>query len=84
MKASLIAGCFAGLWLAGPAAAHHSMAGFDRNQSITLSGTVRQFRWANPHAWIAIEVPNAKGETITWSVEMTAPAYLAAPDRPSV
>ncbi len=56
---------------------HHSMAGFDRAKSVTLSGTVKQFKWANPHSWIEMEVPNAKGEPVTWNVEMTAPGILA-------
>src|SRR5215469_9100050 len=56
---------------------HHSMAGFDRAKTLTLNGTVKQFKWANPHSWIEMEVPNAKGENVTWNVEMTAPGILA-------
>jgi len=61
----------------GDAAAHHSMAGFERTKTITLVGTVKQFKWANPHCWIEMEVPNAKGGVDTWNVEMTAPGILA-------
>ena len=56
---------------------HHSMAGFDRAKTVTLTGTVKQFKWANPHSWIEMEVPNAKGENVIWNVEMTAPGILA-------
>jgi hypothetical protein len=63
------------LALAIPLAAHHSMAGFDRNKSVTLSGTVKQFKWANPHAWIEMEVATDKGPQM-WNFEMTAPAQL--------
>jgi hypothetical protein len=59
-----------------PLMAHHSMAGFDRNKTIKLSGTVKQFKWANPHAWIEIEVPDEKGAMTVWNVEMTAPGQL--------
>jgi hypothetical protein len=62
--------------LALPALAHHSMAGFDRTKTVSMSGTVKQFKWANPHAWIELEVPDGKGGTSSWNVEMTSPAVL--------
>jgi hypothetical protein len=78
MKGLLAAGaCLLGLWAAGPAFAHHSMAGFDRTKTVTLVGTVKQFKWANPHSWIELEVPNDKGGVETWNAEMTAPGILA-------
>src|SRR6266852_5874449 len=57
--------------------AHHSMSGFERTKTVTLVGTVKQFKWANPHCWIEMEVPNSKGGSDTWNVEMTAPGILA-------
>ena len=56
--------------------AHHSSAGIDRTKSVTLNGTVREFRWANPHCWIDLEAPNDKGAMDTWSIEMTSPTFL--------
>ena len=46
------------LLLAAPAAAHHSAAGIDRTRTVTVVGSVRQFKWANPHSWMEVEVPN--------------------------
>ncbi len=66
----------AALWMAEPLSAHHSMAGFDRTRPTTLTGTVKQFKWANPHSWIEFEFQNDKGETVIWNIEMTAPAQL--------
>jgi hypothetical protein len=78
MRALLIASaCVFGLWFASPSYAHHSMAGFDRTRTVTLVGTVKQFKWANPHSWIELEVPNDKGATEVWNLEMTAPGILA-------
>jgi hypothetical protein len=78
MKSLWIAGvCAAVLWTAVPGAAHHSMAGFDRTKTVSLEGTVVQFKWANPHSWIEIDVPDATGKVVRWNVEMTAPAFLA-------
>lgn len=73
----LAAGCCAVLLLASVAlSAHHSSAGIDQNKRVTLNGTVKEFRWANPHSWIDLDVPNAKGVVETWSIEMTSPTFL--------
>jgi hypothetical protein len=69
-----VCACALGLWI--PAFAHHSMAGFDRNKNVTLVGTVKQFKWANPHSWIEMEIVNDKGVAEIWNVEMTSPAVL--------
>ena len=60
-----------------PVAAHHSMAGFDRKNTVTLEGTVKEFSWQNPHCYIELDVPGKDGQVVTWNVEMTAPGYLA-------
>ena len=60
----------------GAPMAHHSAAGIDRNQSKTVTGVVKEFRWGNPHAWIDLDVPNDKGVVDTWSIEMTSPTFL--------
>lgn len=59
------------------ASAHHSFAPFDLQAEKTLVGTVKQFDWTNPHTWIWIDVPNAKGTNDTWGVEGMSPNYLA-------
>jgi hypothetical protein len=56
--------------------AHHSFAMFDQSQQVTLKGTVREFQWTNPHAWIHLDVPNANGVTDTWQVELNSPNNL--------
>jgi len=76
-KCLIAAGCALYLWAAAPLQAHHSMAGFDRVKTVSLTGTIKQFKWANPHSWIEIEVPNSKGGVDTWNAEMTAPGILA-------
>ena len=68
--------CLLALLAAVPLRAHHSMAGFDRTKTVTLTGTVKQFKWANPHSWIEMDVPDGKGGVATWNVEMTSPAVL--------
>lgn len=56
--------------------AHHSAAGVDQTKTVTVEGVVKQFKWANPHAWLELEVPNAKGSSDLWNFEMTSPAFL--------
>ena len=61
-----------------PAFAHHSYAEFDTDKKLTLEGTVKQFEWTNPHSWLLIMVPNAKGEPEQWAVELSSVSLLAS------
>ena len=54
--------------VAASAYAHHSAAGIDQTKTVSLEGTVREFKWANPHSWIELEVKNAKGDTEVWNL----------------
>jgi hypothetical protein len=62
--------------LTAPVLAHHSPAAFDRTKKVTLNGTVKEFRWQNPHTWIEVEVPGDKGKPVVWGVELTSPTFL--------
>jgi hypothetical protein len=62
--------------LAAPAFAHHSPAAFDRTKQVTLVGTVKEFRWQNPHTWIEVLVQDANKKEVLWGVELTSPTYL--------
>jgi len=59
-----------------PAVAHHSFAMFDAEKEMTLQGTVKDFQWTNPHAWIMLSV-DKQGEPEQWAVEMGGPNNLA-------
>lgn len=61
---------------AEPALAHHSFAMFDMNQEKTITGTVTDFQWTNPHSWIWLEVPVADGPAQKWGVEGMSPNFL--------
>ncbi|HEY1899216.1 MAG TPA: DUF6152 family protein [Steroidobacteraceae bacterium] len=71
-------GCLAALTLAyaGVAAAHHSFAMFDQSKRLPLTGTVHDFEWTNPHAFIDVDVPNAAGTVDLWKVELNSPNNL--------
>jgi hypothetical protein len=59
-----------------PVLAHHSFAMFDRDKEVTLVGTVREFQWTNPHAFIEMDVPDSNGTTEKWSIELNSPNNL--------
>ena len=58
-----------------PALAHHSFAMFDQKKVMTLQGTVTEFQWTNPHAFIEIDVPT-NGKIVHWSIELNSPNNL--------
>jgi hypothetical protein len=61
---------------AAPALAHHSYAMFDMTKTVTLNGSVVQFKWQNPHSFIKLDVP-VNGQVEHWAIEMTSPNNLA-------
>ena len=63
---------------AGGAQAHHSFAMFDMTKEVKVSGTVKQFQWTNPHAYIQVMAKDSAGRDVEWSLEMGAPMYLYA------
>lgn len=59
------------------APAHHSAALFyDLDGSTEVSGTVTEFRFANPHAVLKLEVVGEDGEVQHWTAETTSPSIL--------
>lgn len=62
---------------AGGASAHHSFSVFDMQEEISITGTVKEVQWTNPHIWIWVDVPNEDGEIVTWGLEGMSPNFLA-------
>ncbi len=62
---------------AGAAYAHHSAPVFyNVEERITVSGTVTEFRFSNPHAILKFDVIAADGEKQQWTAETTSPSIL--------
>ena len=60
-----------------PAIAHHSFAMFDDTKTVTLSGTVKEFEWVNPHSWLRVMVNDEKsGKPALWALELSSPSRL--------
>jgi hypothetical protein len=60
-----------------PAVAHHSFAMFDRDKTVTIVGTIKEFQWTNPHSWILVMAPNGQGAPVQWSLETGPPSALS-------
>ena len=50
--------------------AHHGLAEFDTTRTIKLYGTVTDFQWINPHAFIFADITNASGKVENWKLEL--------------
>ena len=70
--------CLAGVVLVcAPLWAHHAFeAEYDRNQPVTMTGTVTLMEWMNPHIYFFIDVEDDSGNVTNWAVEGGAPNGL--------
>lgn len=60
------------------AGAHHSFtAEFVADKTATLSGTISQVWFKNPHVRYLIEVENEDGEAVTWDARGSPVVWLA-------
>jgi hypothetical protein len=51
-------------------AAHHSISAvYDSRKPVTLTGSVREFQFVNPHPWIGLDVTGADGVR-QWRLEL--------------
>ena len=60
----------------GPAWAHHGNSAYDEEHWITLTGTVTEFLWTNPHCQIFLDVKDPKGSVVNWAIESQSPGIL--------
>ena len=59
-----------------PALAHHSNSAYQVDQIVTLTGTVKEWRWMNPHTWLYLTVEGDDGKAQEWAVEGRPPGIL--------
>ena len=60
-----------------PVVAHHSFAAeFDRNRTITVTGSVTKLEWTNPHARLFVEGADETGKSQVWDFELGPPNGL--------
>jgi Family of unknown function (DUF6152) len=62
---------------AGSAQAHHSPSSiFNMAEKFTLSGTLTQVEWVNPHIAIYIDSKKPDGTVENWKFESAPPSWL--------
>ena len=67
----------AAVLLASPALAHHGFAGrYDEEHPITVTGTVVEVQFLNPHSFIFFDVKGKTGETQRWQAELGGAGQL--------
>jgi hypothetical protein len=80
MKFRLVLAFFlaiSGFAMAQALLAHHSGASYDSDHQISLTGTVSNFEWTNPHVFIYLDVKDESGNVVQWRVEGNSPNMLA-------
>jgi hypothetical protein len=69
--------CSVSLALGGATAiAHHSAAAFDTQKEVTVNGTVKSYRFANPHVQLILTVKKDDGSSVDMDVEAGAASVL--------
>jgi hypothetical protein len=56
--------------------AHHGQAAYDMTKSVTVTGTITEFQFVNPHCILLFDVKTEKGATEQWQGELTSPNRL--------
>jgi len=64
------------LAIPGVLLAHHGQAGYNISEAVTVSGTVSDFHFVNPHCIVEFDVKDDKGQVQKWQGELTSPNHL--------
>ena len=60
-----------------PTVAHHASGGLYTQEEKTITGTVKAFRFVNPHPVLLLDVKNGKGVVETWTLQVHAATRMA-------
>ena len=56
---------------------HHGRAGYDQKDSTkTITETVTEYNWKNPHVSITWEAKDASGKSVVWTGEFSSPVTM--------
>ena len=56
-----------------PLFAHHGAASFDTSKTVTVTGTVTEYIWSNPHVLVKLVAKDDSGNVSHWVVEAWNP-----------
>jgi len=74
-RKALFAGFFS-VTFAASAFAHHSAAAYDTQKEVKITGTVKEYKFRNPHIYMTLEVKKADGSNALIEVEAGAASVL--------
>jgi len=60
-----------------PLFAHHGAASFDTSKMVTVTGTVTEYIWSNPHVLVKLDAKDDNGNVAHWVVEAWNPVTQA-------
>jgi hypothetical protein len=73
----LVGALLVGLVAAVPLDAHHSASAYyDATKTVTLTGRLASIAWRNPHVFLYLEVNDAGGRVVAWTLETESPIGL--------
>jgi hypothetical protein len=55
---------------------HHGTSTYNMEREISLTGTVKEWTFGNPHTWLWLTVSDSQKPTEEWSIESAPPNYL--------
>ena len=61
---------------AAPLFAHHGNAAIDSSKAVTVTGTVTEWVWSNPHCFLKVDVKGDQGDVVHWTIEENNPSTL--------
>jgi hypothetical protein len=61
-----------------PLFAHHGAASFDTSKMMTVTGTVTEYIWSNPHVLVKLDAKDDSGNVAHWVVEAWNPVTQAS------
>jgi len=68
----------AGFLLASiPLWAHHGASEYDMTKIVSLSGTVKELQYVNPHTLLTFTVKDDNGKAMEWQGELPSPNLLS-------
>src|SRR5215467_6940859 len=66
-----------GLLLSVSMFGHHGTGiSYDQTRFVTVTGTVTEFAWKNPHSQLYLDVTDEKGNTVHYAIEMNSPGVM--------
>ena len=65
------------LALSAPMFAHHgSRISYNLSRMVTVTGTITEYQWQNPHVYLKFDVKGEDGQVTNWSAETYSPVVM--------